>query len=45
MNAADLERIERGSKLFTDIAALLDGGLPEPPKPLFLTRDDGHAIL
>lgn len=39
------DRIERGSKLFSDIAALLDGGLPEPPKPLFLTRDDGHAIL
>ena len=43
--APDRQRIEHGSKLFTDIAALLDGGLPEPPRPVFLTRDDGHAIL
>lgn len=36
---------ERGSKLYADIAALLADGLPDPPKPLVLTRDDGHALM
>jgi hypothetical protein len=31
--------------LYVDIAALLDGELPEPPKPALLTRTDGHALL
>ena len=39
------ERAEAGSKLFADISGLLDGTLPDPPKPLYLTRDDGHSIL
>ncbi len=37
--------IERGGALFFDVAGLLSGGLPDPPKPLILTRDDGHAIF
>lgn len=36
---------DRGANRFTDVAALLSGGLPDPPKPLLLTRDDGHALL
>ena len=31
--------------LFSDIAALLDGTLPEPPKPVVLHRTDGNAIF
>lgn len=31
--------------LFTDIAALLSGGLPEPPQPVLLHRADGRAIF
>lgn len=30
---------------FTDFATLLDGGLPEPPKPSVLHRTDGVAIF
>ena len=36
---------ERGTPLYVDIGALLDGGLPEPPAPAFLHRDDGRALL
>ncbi|SDN51194.1 AAA domain-containing protein [Klenkia soli] len=28
-----------------DIAALLAGGLPEPPQPVLLRRQDGHALF
>ena len=31
--------------LFLDVAALLDGNLPEPPKPRAGIRDDGHTIF
>jgi hypothetical protein len=31
--------------LFLDVAALLDGDLPEPPKPRVGARDDGHALF
>src|SRR5258708_3270285 len=31
--------------LYSDVAALLDGTLPQPPKPALLTRTDGHALL
>jgi hypothetical protein len=31
--------------LYSDVAALLDGTLPEPPKPVLLTRTDGHALF
>lgn len=31
--------------LYADVAALLDGELPEPPEPVVLTRTDGHALL
>lgn len=31
--------------LYSDVAALLDGTLPEPPKPALLTRTDGHALF
>lgn len=36
---------ERGTGLYLDVAALLDGGLPEPPAPVLLHRDDGHALF
>ena len=36
---------ERGTPLYVDVGALLDGGLPEPPAPAFLHRDDGRALL
>lgn len=39
------QRVDRGSKLLFDIKALLSGGIPEPPRPLVLTRDDGNAIF
>lgn len=31
--------------LYADVAALLDGGLPDPPSPVLLTRADGQAIF
>jgi hypothetical protein len=31
--------------LYVDVAALLDGELPEAPKPVLLTRTDGYALL
>ena len=31
--------------LFSNIAALLDGTLPAPPKPAVLQRTDGHALF
>jgi hypothetical protein len=30
---------------YFDVAALLEGGLPEPPAPAYGTRDDGHALF
>lgn len=36
---------ERGNALYLDVAALLDGGLPDPPAPVVLHRDDGIAIF
>ncbi len=30
---------------FVDVAAVLAGGLPEPPAPVLLTREDGHALF
>lgn len=30
---------------YCDIAAMLDGTLPEPPKPQILARQDGHCLL
>lgn len=33
------------SPAYTDFAALLSGGLPEPPKPTVLHRDDGTAVF
>lgn len=39
------QAVERGSKLFFDVKSLLSGGIPEPPKPIVLTRDDGNAIF
>lgn len=31
--------------LYGDVAALLAGGIPEPPAPVLLRRDDGCALL
>ncbi len=39
------QRVERGAKLFFDVKALLSGGIPEPPRPQVLTRDDGNSIF
>lgn len=36
---------EHGNALYADIAALLDGGIPDPPKPVLLHREDGHALF
>ncbi|WP_446218803.1 hypothetical protein [Micromonospora sp. IBHARD004] len=36
---------EHGNALYLDVAALLDGGLPDPPAPVLLRRDDGNAIF
>lgn len=35
---------EPGTGPYVDIAALLDGELPEPPRPTVLRRTDGNAI-
>lgn len=34
-----------GERLFLDVAALLDGGLPEPPAPVVCERDDGRSLF
>jgi len=31
--------------LYADVAALLDGTMPEPPRPEVLYRSDGHALF
>ncbi|MEU8608768.1 AAA family ATPase [Actinoplanes sp. NPDC048791] len=31
--------------LFADIAAILADGIPPPPEPVLLRRDDGHALF
>jgi hypothetical protein len=31
--------------VFVDTAAILRGGLPEPPEPTLLRRDDGHRLF
>jgi hypothetical protein len=36
---------ESDPPLYADVAALLDGGLPDPPQPVLLTRTDGQAIF
>ncbi|WP_216211671.1 AAA family ATPase [Amycolatopsis aidingensis] len=36
---------EHGNSLYADVAALLDGGLAEPPAPVLLHRSDGHALF
>lgn len=42
----DIGGEEHGNaSLYLDVAALLDGGLPDPPAPVLLYRDDGHAIF
>ncbi|KUI00930.1 hypothetical protein AU189_11485 [Mycolicibacterium acapulense] len=42
---ASIEQQTGARPRYGDIAALLDGTLPEPPKPSLLTRTDGHAIF
>lgn len=34
-----------GTPLYTDVAALLDGDLPDPPAPVLLKRTDGRNIF
>ncbi|WP_433283346.1 hypothetical protein [Micromonospora sp. CA-244673] len=36
---------EQRNGLYLNVAALLDGGLPEPPQPVLLRREDGNAIF
>jgi hypothetical protein len=36
---------EHGNTLYADIKALLADGLPDPPAPALLHRDDGHALF
>lgn len=36
---------EHGNTLYVDVAALLDGGLPDPPEPVLLYRGDGVALF
>jgi hypothetical protein len=36
---------EPEKQLYVDISALLDGTLPEPPKPILLKRSDGAAVF
>lgn len=36
---------ERGAPLYADVAALLNGGLPEPPAPVLLARTDGVCLF
>lgn len=31
--------------LYSDVAALLEGGLPDPPAPVLLRRNDGHCVF
>lgn len=31
--------------LFVDVATILSKGIPPPPKPVLLTREDGHALF
>ncbi|WP_111767918.1 recombinase RecA [Nakamurella deserti] len=38
-------RVRRGSRRYVDVAAMLAGGLPEPPAPLLLARSDGHCLF
>lgn len=33
------------SPLYVDVAALLSGGLPKPPTPVLLRREDGHCLF
>jgi hypothetical protein len=44
MMTADVQD-SRAKPLYTDIAAMLDGTLPEPPQPCVLCRSDGRALF
>lgn len=43
--AAFADRVLRGSSRHVDIAAMLSGGLPEPPTPSVLHRTDGPCLF
>lgn len=34
-----------GEPLFVDVATILAKGIPPPPKPVLLTREDGHSLF
>ena len=36
---------ETGNTLYLDVAAMLDGTLPEPPEPVLLERSDGACLF
>ena len=36
---------EQGNALYADIAGLLAGGIPDPPSPVLMYREDGHALF
>ena len=39
------EQGSRDKPVYTDIAAMLDGTLPEPPTPEVLSRSDGRPLF
>lgn len=41
----DTQGGEHGNTLYADIRALLAGGLPDPPAPILMHREDGHALF
>ena len=43
ITAGESDGVDSG--LYGDVAALLDGSLPEPPSPSILRRSDGHSLF
>lgn len=37
--------VGNGEHLFYDVAAMLEGGIPDPPAPAVVRRTDGHCIF
>lgn len=43
--ARPLQEAPPDAPLYVDVAAILAKGIPPPPKPVLLTREDGHALF